>query len=103
MFRLNRTNGLTRVQISTIIIIVIIIFYISMDKLFANDNSFEKREFLRAEEVIKIIPMKRTTWYNGVKSGKFPKAYKIGRSCFWDVKDIDKLVQDIKNRVLNDD
>lgn len=40
-----------------------------------------------------IIPVCRTSWLNGVKSGKYPKPVKLGgRTTAWRVKDIDALV-----------
>lgn len=40
-----------------------------------------------------IIPVCRTTWHNGVKSGKYPKPIKLGvRMVAWKASDIDALV-----------
>lgn len=40
-----------------------------------------------------IIPIGRTTWLNGVKSGKFPKPVKLGeRTTAWKVEDIRALI-----------
>lgn len=42
-----------------------------------------------------IIPVKKTCWWEGVKSGRFPKPVKIGsgRGTFWRVEDIRALCQ----------
>lgn len=42
-----------------------------------------------------IIPIKKSCWWAGVKSGRFPKPVKIGngRGTFWRVKDILALIQ----------
>ena len=43
-----------------------------------------------------IIPVSRTTWHNGVKSGKYPKPIKLGeRSVAWRVEDIRALLQEL--------
>lgn len=40
-----------------------------------------------------IIPIGRTSWLNGVKSGKYPKPIKIGeRTTAWRVEDIHALI-----------
>jgi len=40
-----------------------------------------------------IIPIGRTSWLNGVKSGKYPKPVKLGeRTTAWRVEDISALI-----------
>ena len=41
-----------------------------------------------------IIPVKKSCWWEGVKSGRFPKPVKLGagRGTFWRVEDIRKLI-----------
>ncbi len=52
--------------------------------------------FLRLPQVLGVIPLKRTSWLNGVKSGKYPKPVKIGaRSVAWRVEDIRTLVESL--------
>ena len=43
-----------------------------------------------------IIPVKKTCWWAGVKSGRFPKSVKIGngRGTFWRVEDIRTLIEE---------
>lgn len=49
--------------------------------------------FLRLETVLKYIPVGKTTWWNGVKSGRFPKAVKLGtRITTWRAEDIRALI-----------
>ncbi len=45
-----------------------------------------------------IIPVKKTCWWAGVKSGRFPKPVKIGngRATFWRVEDIRNLITSAK-------
>ncbi|GDX85690.1 hypothetical protein LBMAG43_17320 [Methylococcaceae bacterium] len=46
-----------------------------------------------------LIPVSRTTWLNGVKSGKFPRPVKLGaRTNGWRVADIYKLIEDLEAR-----
>ena len=40
-----------------------------------------------------IIPVKKSCWWNGVKSGRFPKPVKLGpRITAWRVEDIRTLI-----------
>ena len=44
--------------------------------------------------VIPIIPVGNTTWWEGVKSGRFPKPIKLGpRTTVWRVEDIRSLLE----------
>jgi predicted DNA-binding transcriptional regulator AlpA len=41
-----------------------------------------------------IFPVSRSTWWAGVKSGKYPPAVKISQRCTaWRVEDIRKLIE----------
>lgn len=58
--------------------------------------------FLRLPDVLKIIPISRATWYEGVKKGRFPAPVKLGpRVSLWRRSDIDKLVEDIASPELS--
>jgi hypothetical protein len=40
-----------------------------------------------------IIPVRKSTWWQGVKDGRFPQPLKIGpRTTVWRVEDIRKLI-----------
>lgn len=42
-----------------------------------------------------IIPVSRSTWWAGVKSGRFPKPFKLGpRITVWRVEDIRSLIHE---------
>lgn len=43
-----------------------------------NENkSLPETGFLRLPDVLRFIPVSKTTWWNGVKSGRFPKSVKL--------------------------
>lgn len=44
-----------------------------------------------------IIPVKKSCWWHGVKTGRFPKPVKIGngRGTFWRVEDIRALIESV--------
>lgn len=50
--------------------------------------------FVRLNNILKIIPVGRTTWWAGVKSGRFPKPVKLGtRITAWRAEDIRALIE----------
>ncbi|RIA45409.1 helix-turn-helix transcriptional regulator [Dichotomicrobium thermohalophilum] len=42
-----------------------------------------------------IIPVSRSGWWAGVKSGRFPQPVKIGRATVWRAEDIRALIEQI--------
>lgn len=43
-----------------------------------------------------IIPVKRSTWWAGVRTGRFPRPIRLGSRCtMWKVEDIRRLVVEI--------
>lgn len=50
--------------------------------------------FLRLPEILRIIPVSRSTWWAGVKDGRFPKPVKLSQKITaWRVEDIRALIQ----------
>lgn len=50
--------------------------------------------FVRLSIILKLIPVGRTTWWAGVKTGRFPKPVKLGsRITAWRVEDIRALIE----------
>ncbi|RUR08562.1 helix-turn-helix transcriptional regulator [Legionella septentrionalis] len=44
--------------------------------------------------IIPLIPIGKSTWWEGVRSGRFPKPVKLGpRITAWRVEDIKKLIE----------
>ncbi len=49
--------------------------------------------FVRLPVVIRILGISKTTWWNGIRQGRFPKAVKLGpRTSAWRVEDIRALI-----------
>ncbi len=45
--------------------------------------------FLRLPQVLELIPVSKTTWWDGVKEKRFPQPVKIGpKTTVWRVEDI---------------
>lgn len=49
---------------------------------------------LRLREVLRRVPVSRSTWYAGIAQGRFPRPVRLGaRSVAWRASDIDALVK----------
>ncbi|MGH1397654.1 MAG: helix-turn-helix transcriptional regulator [Alphaproteobacteria bacterium] len=49
--------------------------------------------FVRISTILKVFPVSRSTWWAGVKSGKYPKPVKLGeKMTAWRVEDIRALI-----------
>ena len=55
--------------------------------------------YLRLKQVLDIIPVAKSNWWAGVKTGRYPRSYKLGGCTLWKIDDIDALVKDIENGV----
>ncbi|MCE3237653.1 MAG: putative transcriptional regulator [Gammaproteobacteria bacterium] len=54
--------------------------------------------YLRLPQILQLIPVKKSTWWAGVKSGRFPTGSKIGQNTtVWRVGAIRKLLNEISN------
>ena len=54
--------------------------------------------FLRLPQVLAIIPISKSVWWEGCKTGRFPKPVKLGpRTTAWRAEDIAALVASFGN------
>jgi len=50
--------------------------------------------FVRLPQILAIFPVSRSTWWAGVKSGRFPAGHKLGpRITAWKSEDIRTLIE----------
>ena len=57
--------------------------------------------FVRLRDVLKVIPVGKTCWWEGVKSGRYPKPVKLSKRCTaWQAEDIQALIKQIKDGKL---
>ena len=58
--------------------------------------------FVRLPQVLSVIPLGKTSWWEGVKSGRFPKPVKLSARCTaWRAEDIRKLIKDLSDKTAN--
>jgi predicted DNA-binding transcriptional regulator AlpA len=69
-----------------------------------NIHALPETGFLRLRQIIgdkrsdppipAIIPVSKSTWWQGVKTGRYPKPVKLGERCTaWRVEDIRNLIE----------
>ena len=52
--------------------------------------------FLRLPEVLKLYPVSKSTWWAGVRSGRYPQPVKLGtRATAWRAEDIRALIESV--------
>jgi prophage regulatory protein len=62
-------------------------------------NGIPETGFVRLSQVLNVIPVGKTCWWEGVKSGRFPKPIKLTERCTaWRAEDIRNLIQQIAER-----
>lgn len=62
------------------------------------NNSIPENGYLRLDQILQVYPVGRTTWWTGVKTGRFPKPVKLSSNITaWRAKDIHKLIKDVES------
>lgn len=58
--------------------------------------------FLRIPQILQLIPVGKSTWWAGVKSGRFPKPVKLGpRITAWKKEEIYQLIETLNSEASN--
>lgn len=67
------------------------------------DDEFPKTGFVRIKQIIAPwgpIPVSKSTWWQGIKEGRFPKAHKLGPGVtVWRAEDIRALYEGVGDHV----
>lgn len=59
-----------------------------------HNNILPETGFIRLPAVLKVFPVSKSTWWAGVKEGRFPKPIKLGpKMTAWRVEDIRRLIE----------
>jgi prophage regulatory protein len=51
--------------------------------------------FVRLPNILRHIPVSRSTWWDGVRKGRFPPPVKIGGVTAWRADDIHRLIESL--------
>lgn len=56
----------------------------------------EPEGFMRLPEVLRIIPVSKTAWWEGIREGRYPAGVKLSRrTTAWRTSDIRKLCDEL--------
>ena len=64
-------------------------------------NNLPSTGFLRLPQVLSLIPIGKSKWWSGVKTGLYPSSVKLGgRTTAWKVEDIKALIEDLSSESI---
>lgn len=70
-----------------------------------SDYAIPNTGFVRLPAVLKVIPVGKSTWWAGVKSGRYPKPVRLGgaktRAVAWRAEDIHALIKKLSRDMKN--
>lgn len=68
---------------------------IARDTATEKTGAEEQIGFLRAKQILALLPVSRSTWWEGVKTGRFPAPVRMtgGKITFWRKRDIAELLR----------
>ena len=53
--------------------------------------------FVRLSQILQVLPIGKTSWWEGVKKGRYPTLVKLGpRTTVWRVEDIRALISNVE-------
>ncbi|HEV2816239.1 MAG TPA: AlpA family phage regulatory protein [Allosphingosinicella sp.] len=59
----------------------------------AEHHSLPETGFVRLPDILRVIPVSKSTWWSGVREGRYPASVKLApRVTAWRVEDIRKLI-----------
>ena len=69
-----------------------------------NVTPFPTTGFVRLQKILDVYPVSRSSWWAGVKSGRYPPSVKLGpRTTAWRAESIYKLIQEAEVSIKNAD
>ncbi len=58
--------------------------------------------FVRLPIILAVFPVSRSSWWAGVRAGRYPPGQKISRRCTaWDVRVIRELIERTANQAIS--
>ena len=62
-----------------------------------DDNRLPEEGFVRLKQILKVFPVCKSDWWEGVKSGEYPPSHKLGpRKTGWCVQELREFFKRIK-------
>ena len=67
--------------------------YREKESIMNNDFEDDKAKLIRLPQVLRLVPVSRSTWWEGVRTGTYPKPIKLGpKITCWSLADILNLI-----------
>ena len=67
--------------------------------MFQNQPSIPAFGFLRLPQVLAIFPISKSSWWEGCRTGRYPKPVKLGpRTTVWRAEDIRAFIDHISSQ-----
>ena len=64
-----------------------------MNQATASASDLPTTGFLRLPQVLRLIPVSKSTWWQGVRDGRFPQSVKLSARCtVWRAEDVRALI-----------
>jgi predicted DNA-binding transcriptional regulator AlpA len=68
--------------------------HMSKDSKIQELQNLPETGLLRVNQILRFIPISRSSWWAGVKSGRYPKPFKLSeRTTVWHSQDIKAIIE----------
>ncbi len=72
--------------------------------MFSNQPTIPAFGFLRLPQVLAIFPISKSAWWEGCRTGRYPKPVKLSsRTTVWRVEDIRAFIETLNQREGGDE
>ena len=62
----------------------------------SDTNSIHSKRLLRINQVLALVPVGRSSWWEGCRTGRYPKPIKLGpRTTVWRAEDIAVFIESL--------
>ena len=66
-----------------------------------SDSSIHSKRLLRINQVLAIVPISKSSWWEGCRTGRYPKPIKLGpRTTVWRAEDITAFINRVNNQQM---
>ena len=66
-----------------------------------SDVSNVSKKLLRINQVLALVPVGRSSWWEGCRTGRYPKPIKLGpRTTVWRAEDITAFINRVNNQQM---
>ena len=70
----------------------------------SDTSSILKKRLLRINQVLALVPVGRSSWWEGCRTGRYPKPIKLGpRTTVWRAEDIAAFIESLGNQGANNE